>query len=420
MGVLGGSSGSLRAEEFVCPSKCWPALDFVVPSWGWDAPSWEAESSLLTNHQHHLLLQTWKNKINEANKMALLAWEKETGIELVQINGQRRYGGPPPGWVGGPPPAGTEVYIARLPQDIYEDTLLPLFGSVGRLYEFRLMMTFSGMNRGFAYARYASRQDARRAIAAFHRFQLRRGCAIVVCWSTQKRELLVSGLGASVSQRELEATLQRVTEGICSVTLHASPSQKQAKLAVLKYRSHQAAALAKKALMEALSHGSKMTVEWLNPQLKQKLQLCEEEPPSSWVQGGESPAVPPLPSLQNVLDCLNALCWKHHLRTPLIRTKCVQVNPNGWQRFWYQVAISESHVPVSGFMWISPDRQGQSEHEKAKVVAALHLLRALAESLVSPCTAFPKVLKGPLGRWSCGTSGQGGMGQGGTQAGWQG
>ncbi|NWZ08954.1 DND1 protein, partial [Agelaius phoeniceus] len=349
-----------------------------------------------------LLLQTWTNGINEASKMALLAWEKETGIELVQINGQRRYGGPPPGWVGGPPPAGTEVYIARLPQDIYEDTLIPLFGSVGRLYEFRLMMTFSGLNRGFAYARYASRQDARSAIAAFHRFQLRRGRAIVVCWSTQKRELLVSGLGAWVSQQELEATLQRVTEGICSVTLHASPSQTQATLAVLKYRSHEAAALAKKALMEGnLRLGeAKMRVDWLDPQLKQKLQLCEEEPPSSWVQGGESPAVPLPLSLQNVLDCLNTLCWKHHLRTPLIMTKCVQMNPNGWQRFWYQVAIPGSHVPISGFTWISLDRQGQSEHEKAKVVAALHVLRVLAESLVSPCTAssLPSP-KGPLGGW---------------------
>ncbi|XP_038006176.1 dead end protein homolog 1 isoform X2 [Motacilla alba alba] len=323
--------------------------------------------------------EAWTSGINEAGKMALLAWEKETGIELVQVNGQRRYGGPPPGWVGGPPPAGTEVYIARLPQDVYENTLIPLFGSAGKLYEFRLMMTFSGLNRGFAYARYASRQDARSAIAAFHRFQLRQGCAIVVCWSTQKRELVISGLGASVSRQELEATLHRVTEGICGVTLHASPSQKQAKLAVLRYRSHEAAALAKKALMEGnLRLGeAKMRVDWLDPQLKQKLQLGEEEPSSSWMQGGESPAVPLPLSLRNVLEHLKMLCWKHHLRTPLFMTKCVQVNPNGWQRFWYQVAIPGSHVPISGFMWISPDRQGQSEHERAKVVAALRVLRLL-------------------------------------------
>ncbi|NXO72431.1 DND1 protein, partial [Phainopepla nitens] len=335
-----------------------------------------------------LLPQTWTNGINKAGKLALLAWEKETGIELVQINGQRRYGGPPPGWEGGPPPAGTEVYIARLPQDVYEDTLIPLFQSVGKLYEFRLMMTFSGLNRGFAYARYAAPQDARRAIASLHRFPLRRGCAIVVCRSTQKRELVLNGLAASVSRQELEARLHMVTEGIRSVTLHASPCQRQAKLAVLKYRSHEAAALAKKALMEGdLRLGQAgVRVDWLDPQLKQKLQLCEEEEPwPSWAQGGEGLAVPgPVAlrlSLQNVLECLNMLCWKHRLRTPLFMTKCVQVNPSGWQQFWYQVLLPGYAVPLSGFTWIFPDGQGQSEHDKAKAVAALHILQLLGESL---------------------------------------
>ncbi|NXA78507.1 DND1 protein, partial [Thryothorus ludovicianus] len=329
--------------------------------------------------------QTWTNRINKAAKMALLAWEKETGIELVQINGQRCYGGPPPGWVGGPPPAGTEVYITRLPQDVYEDTLIPLFESVGKLYEFRLMMTFSGLNRGFAYARYASRQDALRAIATLHRFQLRQGCAIVVCRSTQKRELVLDGLGASVSQQELKARLQRVTEGIHSVTLHTSPSQGQGKLAVLKYKTHKAAALAKKALVEGnLRLGETgVKVDWLDPELKKKLQLCEEEPLSSWVQEGESLALPrPVDmSLQNMLEHLNMLCWKRHLKTPLLITKCVQVNPNGWQQFWYQVVIPGYHMPISGFLWVPPDRQGQSKHENAKVVAALHALQVLGESL---------------------------------------
>ncbi|NWW24564.1 DND1 protein, partial [Falcunculus frontatus] len=358
----------------------------------------------------------WTNRINEASKMALLAWERETGIELVQINGQRRYGGPPPGmsgeqlghgvpeaqqgspqapcpcvpagWVGGPPPANTEVYITRLPQDIYENTLIPLFESVGKLYEFRLMMTFSGLNRGFAYARYASSQDARNAIATFHRFQVRKGCAIVVCRSTQKRELVVKGLDISVSQQELEAMLQTVTEGILSVTLHTSPFPRPTKLAVLKYRSHEAAALAKKAMMEGNLRlgGAGMRVDWLDPQLKQKLRLWKEEPSSSWVHRGKSLAVPrlasPPPSLQDMLEHLNTLCWRHCLRTPLFITKCVQANPDGWQQFWYQVVIPGYHgMPISGFTWVLQDKQGQSEHKKAKVAAALHILRVLGESL---------------------------------------
>ncbi|NWR43056.1 DND1 protein, partial [Regulus satrapa] len=333
----------------------------------------------------HRLFQTWTNGINEAAKMALLAWEKETGIELVQINGQRHYGGPPRGWLGAPPPPSTEVYISRLPQDVYENTLIPLFESVGKLYEFRLMMTFSGLNRGFAYAWYASPQDARRAIATLHGFQLRSGCAIVVCWSTRKRELVLSGLAASVSQQQLEARLQVITEGICSVTLHASPGQRQGKLAVLKYGTHKAAALAKKALMEGNLRlgGARMRVEWLNPQLKQKLQLSEEEPSSSWVPGGRSLAVPrpvALCPLQNVLQQLNVVCQKHRLRTPLFTTKCIQVNASGWQKFWYQVGIPGSHELITGFTWVSPGRQGQSEHEKARVVAALHVLQLLGES----------------------------------------
>uniref|UniRef100_A0A8C0FYV5 Dead end protein homolog 1 n=1 Tax=Bubo bubo TaxID=30461 RepID=A0A8C0FYV5_BUBBB len=328
--------------------------------------------------------------INQTNKMALLAWAKETCTDLVQINGQRRYGGPPPGWVGDPPPAGTEVFIGKLPQDMYENVLIPLFQSVGRLYEFRLMMTFSGLNRGFAYAKYSSRRGAREAIAAFNNFEVREGCAIVVCKSTEKCELSVDGLAASVSQRELEALL---------VTLCASPCQKRAQLAVLKYSSHRAAAMAKKTLMEGnLSLSNvEMRVAWLNPDLKQKLQLCKEKPSSSRVQGGKSQGGPkqaPLsPALCNALDRLNSLCQKQYLGTPLFLTKCVQANPNGWLRFWCRVVIPGCPVPFSGFTWVRQDGPGRSGHEEAKVAVALQVLRMLGESshgVTASPLPFPK------------------------------
>lgn len=62
-------------------------------------------------------LQLWCERVNPENKAALEAWVRETGIRLVQVNGQRKYGGPPPGTVApalprpgstsldGPPPA---------------------------------------------------------------------------------------------------------------------------------------------------------------------------------------------------------------------------------------------------------------------------------------------------------------------------
>ncbi|NXX04054.1 DND1 protein, partial [Larus smithsonianus] len=337
--------------------------------------------------QRHLPPQMWTNSINQANKMALLTWTKETGIDLVQVNGQRRYGAPPPGWVGDPPPAGTEVFIGKLPQDMYENVLIPLFQSVGKLYEFRLMMTFSGLNRGFAYAKYSNRRGAKEAIAAFNNYEVQQGCAIVVCKSTEKCELSMDGLAASVSRRELEAALRQVTEGFLSITLYASPCQKRAQLAVLRYSSHQAAAMAKKTLMEGNTRlsGLEVRVDWLNPSLKQKLQSGKEKPPSSRVQGGKRLGVPkpaPLPPmLRNALDRLNALCQRRYLGAPLFLTKCIQANPNGWLRFWCRVVIPGCPVPFGGFTWVRPAGPGRSGHEEAKVAVALQVLRLLGESL---------------------------------------
>ncbi|NXI73883.1 DND1 protein, partial [Anseranas semipalmata] len=330
--------------------------------------------------------QVWTNSINQANKMALLAWVRETGIDLVQINGQRRYGGPPPGWVGKPPPAGSEVFIGKLPQDMYENTLIPLFQSVGKLYEFRLMMTFSGLNRGFAYAKYSNRHGAKEAIAALNNLEVREGCAILVCKSMEKCELSVDGLATSVRRKDLEAMILEATEGVLSITLHASPCQKEAQLAVLKYSSHRAAAMAKKTLMEGNVRlcREKVKVAWLKPELKEKLQSCKEKLPSSCVQRGKHLGSPEpallSPMLCDVLHCLDALCRQQRLGTPRFLTKCVQVNPDGWLRYWCQVVIPAWPLPFSGFLWVQEDVPSTSGHEKAKDAVAWLALRMLGES----------------------------------------
>uniref|UniRef100_A0A4W6E2M4 DND microRNA-mediated repression inhibitor 1 n=1 Tax=Lates calcarifer TaxID=8187 RepID=A0A4W6E2M4_LATCA len=83
-----------------------------------------------------------------------------TNTKLTQVNGQRKYGGPPEGERG----SRCEVFISQIPRDTYEDLLIPLFRSVGPLWEFRLMMNFSGQNRGFAYAKYSSSSVAANAV----------------------------------------------------------------------------------------------------------------------------------------------------------------------------------------------------------------------------------------------------------------
>ncbi|NXC49776.1 DND1 protein, partial [Penelope pileata] len=339
--------------------------------------------------------QQWSSGINQANKMALLSWVRETGIRLVQVNGQRRYGGPPPGWVGSPPPAGSEVFIGKLPQDVYEDTLIPLFQSVGTLYEFRLMLTFSGLNRGFAYAKYSSQRGAREAIAALNQRELREGCAILVCRSMEKHELSVDGLPAAATRRDVVAALLEATEGLLRVTLHASPSHRRAQVAVLTYSSHHAAAMAKKTLVEGNVElfRQKVKVEWLKPELKEKLQSCREKLSPGTVQRRDDLGSPePLGSpervllspeqsleLHSALGCLGALCQQWDLGTPRFLTRCVQARPGGWLHYWAQVVIPARPAPCGLSLWVRGDAPGSAGHQEAKEAVARLALAMLGE-----------------------------------------
>uniref|UniRef100_A0A8D0CUX8 RNA binding motif protein 46 n=1 Tax=Sander lucioperca TaxID=283035 RepID=A0A8D0CUX8_SANLU len=96
-------------------------------------------------------------KASCAKEMALLALMEKTGYNMMQENGQRKYGGPPPGrWAGPDPPRGCEVFVGKIPRDMYEDELVPLFERAGRIYEFRLMMEFK--NRGYAFVMEAAQR----------------------------------------------------------------------------------------------------------------------------------------------------------------------------------------------------------------------------------------------------------------------
>ncbi|KAM8971915.1 dead end protein homolog 1-like [Pelodytes ibericus] len=328
----------------------------------------------------------WINGINDKNKLALITWMKETKTNLVQINGQRKYGGPPPGWVGEAPGNGSEVFIGKLPQECYEDTLIPLFQSVGKLYEFRLMMTFSGLNRGFAYARYSNRRHAYAAISTLNGFEISSGSRILVCLSTEKCHLTLEGLPCLLEKSLLIRVLKEMTSGVEEVLLYPSLKNKNEVIAVVKYCSHRAAAIAKKNLSEGpqLLHGHPLTIDWLKSDIKQKLETAKHSmfysTPSlqqmcspNNLELEESPA--------NAIDCLDALCRRWELGQPLFMIKFLSMSSCGWQRFWYRVVIPNYHVPFSGYAWVIGENLILTEkHEKAKEVVALKILSKLGMS----------------------------------------
>lgn len=79
--------------------------------------------------------------------------------------GQRKYGGPPPEWIGTTPPAGSEIFVGHIPKDVFEDELIPIFEKIGRLWDLRLMVDpVSSNSRGYAFITYTNKEDAHRAV----------------------------------------------------------------------------------------------------------------------------------------------------------------------------------------------------------------------------------------------------------------
>lgn len=97
---------------------------------------------------------------------------KETGYNLTVTPHQRLYGGPPPKQDGPPPGPGCQVFVGRIPKQLFEDTLVPIFAGCGTIWSMRLMMEGStalspalspALSRGYGFVVYTTPEEAKNA-----------------------------------------------------------------------------------------------------------------------------------------------------------------------------------------------------------------------------------------------------------------
>ncbi|XP_040200760.1 dead end protein homolog 1 isoform X2 [Rana temporaria] len=333
-----------------------------------------ADRSMMDNNMMNTDSEAWIHSLNKDNKASLLEWIEKCNINLVQVNGQRKCGGPPAGWVGEAPPLGTEIFINNLPQEIYEDKIIPLFQTAGTLYEFRLMMTFSGLNRGFGFARYTTVHHAELAVSMFNGYEILPGYKIGVCKSIEKCHLELDGLPCAVDKVFLTSVLNEVTVDLEKVSLFASPNMEMKNLTILKYSSHRAATMAKRILCSHLLFGCQIQVNWMKNSIKKKLYLRTLlKPHSSAPQMNLN--VEPAPS---GVECLRLICDQLGQGQPVYQIKFLSLGSCGWLRFWYQVVIPNYCEPFTGYAWLIGDKLIPTDkYEQAKEIVALRILAKL-------------------------------------------
>uniref|UniRef100_A0A4W5NEY3 Heterogeneous nuclear ribonucleoprotein R n=1 Tax=Hucho hucho TaxID=62062 RepID=A0A4W5NEY3_9TELE len=131
---------------------------------------------------------------DESKIKALL---ERTGYTLDVTTGQRKYGGPPPEEVfqGAQPGIGTEVFVGKIPRDLYEDELVPLFEKAGPIWDLRLMMDpLLGQNRGYAFITFCDKDEAAEAVKLWDNYEIRSGKYLGVCISVANNRLFVGSI----------------------------------------------------------------------------------------------------------------------------------------------------------------------------------------------------------------------------------
>uniref|UniRef100_A0AAQ4Q7R2 RRM domain-containing protein n=1 Tax=Gasterosteus aculeatus aculeatus TaxID=481459 RepID=A0AAQ4Q7R2_GASAC len=351
---------------------------------------------------------------------ALETWLRTTNAKLTQVNGQRKYGGPPQVWDGPAPGAHCEVFISQIPRDTYEDLLIPLFSSVGPLWEFRLMMNFSGQNRGFAYCKYGSPDVANEAIRLLHGYTIEPTFRLNVRRSTEKRHLCIGDLPATTKQEALLKVLHVLADGVERVSLKAGPGIDGVS-AMVAFSSHHAASMAKKMLVEAFKKqfSLKVSITWQSthkrppsllppPQKPPRLTPSALPPrmarPPSFPQGFcravGGPAVPqhsarpsssPSPSQgrpvsppPSPVTFLHELCKATAVGQPLYKTYFSHAGPDGFLFFNYKVHFTGAPATFEGLVMILPGPSATSTLEEAQRAAAQQVLQRLSNNQLAP------------------------------------
>ncbi|PSN29877.1 APOBEC1 complementation factor [Blattella germanica] len=206
---------------------------------------------------------------NKQTRKLLTFLESRPGFEILQTNGQRRFGIAVDS-SGFYPPKGSEVFVGKLPRNMFEDELVPIFEKVGTIFEIRMMMDFSGTNRGFCFVKFTNPQEADSAVRQLNNFEVRPGKIIGVVKSVDNCRLFFGGLPKDKTEQDFHNELVKYVDDVRHIIMYRSVEDKTKNrgYAFVEFINHRAAAMARRRLVpnRVLFWGIYLQIDWAVPE----------------------------------------------------------------------------------------------------------------------------------------------------------
>lgn len=138
----------------------------------------------------------------------------QRGMYIYQLNSQRFMGPTYTLSTGWQPLEGSEVFVGGLPRFWGEPQLMPFLEQIGPIFQLRLMMTFSGCNKGFCFVKFMNPWIANEAVAILNGVVVDGYRSIFVAKSVDNKKLALSGVPTDLSSKQIFQKLEKLAGGL--------------------------------------------------------------------------------------------------------------------------------------------------------------------------------------------------------------
>ncbi|KAF7284641.1 hypothetical protein GWI33_021829 [Rhynchophorus ferrugineus] len=160
------------------------------------------------------------------------------------------------------PSRGTEVYVKNLPRHINVLEILSFMQQCGLVYCVRLIMDFSGFNKGYCYVSYLTEDSAKIATLVLNETEIIPSYILYIKMSYDNNKLLLRGIPWNITYSELnEDVLPAIKNGLTNISWKPWIGKK--KDCLLEYGSHRQALEARKCIWPSVSvWKAKLKIGW--------------------------------------------------------------------------------------------------------------------------------------------------------------
>lgn len=162
---------------------------------------------------------------------------------IIQANGCHTWQNPLTGVEFEPPNKTLEIFIKNIPKDMSKQELFTNFERFGEIYQFRLLIDYDGLNRGFAYLIYFVEKSALECLDCMGYFIIKPGVILDVEKSEERSNLLALGIPSQLSDEIIVCGFQQLFVNINNVLVQRRGNET---VAILSFPNHAAALNAKR------------------------------------------------------------------------------------------------------------------------------------------------------------------------------